>query len=127
MILGSGVDVIQVRRVERALARFGTRFETRVFRDTEIQTCRRQRRPALQYARRFAAKEALMKAVGTGWAQGVRWVDIETVPGRRGLGLRLHGRAAELVARLGAGRAHLDVGGGGELALAVVLLEGRGS
>ena len=126
MILGSGVDVIEVARIERVLRRFGARFEQRVFRDGEIQACRRHRRPALQYALRFAAKEALMKAIATGWAHGVRWVDIETVgsgaaDGR--LSLVLHGRVAELARRQGAVRTHLGVGRSRRLALAAVLLE----
>lgn len=126
MILGSGIDVIDVSRIERALARFGARFEARVFSQREISACRRHRRPAIDYAVRFAAKEALMKAVGTGWSRGVRWIDIETVgDGRRSEPLRLvlHGRAAELAREHGRWRAHLAVGRSGRLALAAVLLE----
>lgn len=126
MILGSGIDVIEVERIERALARHGERFERRVFHAREIAAARRHRRPALQFALRFAAKEALMKAVGTGWARGVRWVDIETAgggAGRAAMELVLHGQVAELVRRRGARRAHLGVGRSRRLALAVVLLE----
>ncbi len=127
--MGSGIDVIEVGRIERALARFGERFERRVFHEREIRACRSQRAPALQYARRFAAKEALMKAVGTGWARGVRWIDIETVEDRPGgrLELVLHGAAAVWMARRGASRAHLDASGGPRLALALVLLEDPGT
>lgn len=122
MILGSGIDVIDVDRVERALARFGARFEERVFSPHEIEACRRRRHPALHYALRFAAKEAVMKALGTGWARGVRWVDIETrEPAAGGAwGLTLRGPAAVHAA---GGRFHLALSRTRRLALAAVLLE----
>lgn len=124
VIRGSGIDVMEVERIERTLRRFGARFERRVFTPREIAACRRFRRPALHYALRFAAKEALMKAIGTGWSRGVRWVDIETVPAIQGGAwrLELHGRVAE-VAR--GGHAHLAVGHNRHIALATVLLEKR--
>jgi holo-[acyl-carrier protein] synthase len=118
--------VIEVERIESALARFGARFERRIFSRGEIAACRRHRRPALQYALRFAAKEALMKAVGTGWSQGVRWIDIETAARSRSgeaLGLVLHGRVAELAGRRGRYRTHLAVARSRRLALAAVLFE----
>ena len=93
----------------------------------EIATCGTRRRAASAYAVRFAAKEALMKALGTGWAEGVRWVDIETVP-RPGqnqglLDLALHGRAAEHAGRWGPVNSHLAVSRNRTHAMAVVLLE----
>lgn len=135
MIVGSGVDVIEIARIERVLGDRGDRFERRVFHPDEIATCRASARPALHYAVRFAAKEALMKAVGTGWARGVRWADIETLAGEGaggrisdGLQLRLHGRVAELAALRtgaadGAARTHLAVSRSRSHAMAVVLLE----
>ena len=127
MIIGSGVDVIEIARVQRVLGQRGERFERRVFTPAEIEDCRRTRRPALHYAVRFAAKEAVMKAVGTGWAQGVRWVDIETLPDESGRGeqlsLALHGRAAELAAQLGGAHRHLAVSRTRSHAVALVLLE----
>ncbi len=137
MIIGSGVDVIEIARIERVLDERGDRFERRVFSAAEIEDCRQTRRPAAHYAVRFAAKEAVMKAVGTGWAHGVRWVDIETQrDGERGravsdrLLLKLHGAvgtlADELAARAGgAARAHLAVGRSRTHAIASVLLEVR--
>ena len=107
MIVGTGIDVIEITRVERALRRSGERFARRVFAASEILDCRSRRRSGPHFAMRFAAKEAVMKALGTGWAGGVRWVDIEIVsassesPDR--LSLRLHGRVAEL-AELGFNR-----------------------
>jgi holo-[acyl-carrier protein] synthase len=125
LIVGSGIDVIEIARVERALARSGARFEERVFSPAEIAHCRKFRRAAPHYALRFAAKEAVMKAVGTGWSRGVRWVDIETAPaGVAGLALRLHGRVGEIARERGAASAHLAVTRSRSHAVAVVVLEG---
>ncbi len=138
MIIGSGVDVIEIARIERMLDERGDRFERRVFSPGEIEDCRRTGRPAAHYAVRFAAKEAVMKAVGTGWSKGVRWVDIETRIEGEGaphvsdrLRLELHGAVGSLAERLasgagGAARAHLAVGRSRTHAVASVLLEARG-
>jgi len=144
VIIGSGVDVIEIARIERVLRRRGDRFERRVFTPREIEQCHRASRPAPHFAVRFAAKEAVMKAVGTGWAQGVRWVDIETGvqtstgegPGRISdrLQLTLHGAVADRCRQLasrrrGAGgtvQAHLAVGRSRTHAVATVLLEDPG-
>lgn len=126
VIIGSGIDVIDLARVERALERHGARFERRVFHPREIESCRRRRRPALHYAERFAAKEAVMKAVGTGWSRGVRWVDIEVLAALHGLGtagLRLHGTVEGLARQRGATRLHLGTGRSRGFAYATVLLE----
>lgn len=79
MIVGSGIDVIEIARVERALARHGERFLRRLLSPAEREACAAVRLPAPHVALCFAAKEAVMKAVGTGWAHGVRWIDIETI------------------------------------------------
>ena len=113
MIVGTGIDVIEIARIERVLASRGERFTRRVFATGEIATCEASGRAAIQYAVRFAAKEAVLKALGTGLARGVRWVDVETLPdaaGRSGrLGLKLHGRAAELARQEGGGTEDLTV------------------
>jgi len=139
VIVGSGVDVIEIARIERTLWRAGERFARRVFTPAEAEACRRHARPALHFALRFAAKEAGMKAVGTGWARGVRWRDLEVLWVReseeaggagtgRGVGagwrMRLHGRAARIAAERGGRRAHLSIGRSRTHALAVVILEG---
>jgi holo-[acyl-carrier-protein] synthase len=142
MIIGSGVDVIEIARIERVLGDRGDRFERRVFTSAEIDDCRRTGRPAAHYAVRFAAKEAVMKAVGTGWARGVRWVDIETrIAGSPGedsrvrvsdrLDLELHGAVGTIADEIAAGaggsaRPHLAVGRSRTHAVATVLLEVRG-
>ena len=141
MIIGSGVDVIEIARIERVLKERGERFERRVFTPAEIACCRATGRPAAHYAVRFAAKEAVMKAVGTGWAHGVRWVDIETcvassadgAPKNRiseRLQLELHGAVGRVADEMAAGlggsaRPHLAVGRSRTHAVATVLLEAR--
>lgn len=125
MIVGTGIDVIEIERVARALARHGDRFAARVFSRAERAECARFVRPAPQYALRFAAKEAVMKAVGTGWAKGVRWVDIEVVASSAGraAGVQLHGRVAQIARQQGAVRVHLALSRTRSHALAVVVCE----
>lgn len=77
MVLGIGVDLIDIRRIERTLDRFGDRFRDRVFTGDERRACERRRRPAHAYALRYAGKEACAKALGTGFREGVFWRDIE--------------------------------------------------
>jgi holo-[acyl-carrier protein] synthase len=77
MIHGIGTDLVAIARVEDLVARHGDRFLHRVFTPAERAECLRRARPAVHLAARLAAKEAAMKALGTGWGQGVRWLDIE--------------------------------------------------
>lgn len=128
MIVGSGIDIIEIARIERALARTGDRFARRVFARDEIATCRSFRRPSPHFALRFAVKEAVMKALGTGWANGVRWVDIETVERPIGadrsiLALQFHGRAREIADALGVSRRHVSVSRTRSHAIAIVVFE----
>jgi holo-[acyl-carrier protein] synthase len=126
MIVGSGIDVIEIARIEQALARRPQRFAERICTEAERDTCLRFARPAVHFAVRFAAKEAAMKAVGTGWAKGVGWRDAETVVHGASpdlLGLLLHGRRAEIARERGATRWHLSVSRTRSHALAVVVLE----
>jgi holo-[acyl-carrier protein] synthase len=101
MILGIGSDLIDIRRIERSLERFGERFTHRCF--TEIERSKSDRRAAraASYAKRFAAKEACAKALGTGIAQGVSWTEMGVVnePSGRPT-MRLTGRAADRLARM---------------------------
>jgi holo-[acyl-carrier protein] synthase len=126
MVVGSGVDVIEIARVARAIERRGERFERRVFSGREIADCRRTSRPADQFALRFAVKEATMKALGTGWARGVRFVDIESAArsGRGGrMEVELHGCSAATARSLGAVRHHVAATHDRTHAFALVLLE----
>ena len=81
MIVGSGVDVVEVARIERVLARRGGAFERRVFSERELRAARRCRRPGRSLAQRFAVQEAALKAVGTGWGAGARFRDVEVLDG----------------------------------------------
>jgi holo-[acyl-carrier protein] synthase len=79
MIIGLGSDLIDIRRIERAIGRFGDRFLDRIFTDAERRKCDRRADRAASYARRFAAKEACSKALGTGFRRGVFWRDLGVV------------------------------------------------
>lgn len=123
-IIGLGLDVTEIPRVAALLERYGERFMRRVFTEDEIAYCTRRRAPAIHFAGRFAAKEAGMKALGTGHSQEVLWRDLEVV--RRGgpPQLRFHGGAARRFAALGAGSSLLTITHSDEIALAQVLLLG---
>jgi len=101
MIIGIGNDIIDIRRVERTLARFGDRFLSRVFTNIERTKSDRRAQRAASYAKRFAAKEACAKALGTGLRQGVYWRDMGVVnlPSGRPT-MKLTGGAAAHLARL---------------------------
>ena len=124
MIVGTGVDIAEVPRIRKSIERFGERFLRRVFTEGEIRYCERKARRFESYAARFAAKEAGMKAIGTGWNHGVRWRDIEVSrqPGGRPT-IRFHGKAAEFAARLGAVHIALSLSHTAEQAIAQVILE----
>jgi holo-[acyl-carrier protein] synthase len=124
MIISTGIDLIEVSRIEEVFERRGERFRRRVFTEAEIEYCERQHLGLESYAARFAAKEAAMKALGTGWADGVRWKDIEVVRGPEGAPrLELRGRALDRFRELGASRAHLSLTHSRDLAMAQVIFE----
>lgn len=124
MIAGIGIDIVDLERMRRALARHGERFLRRVFTDGELEFCRRRHDPVPCYAARFAAKEALFKALATGWAAGIRWHDVEV---RRAEGgapeLAISGRAGEVAGELGIRRALISLSHSEGAAVALVLLE----
>jgi holo-[acyl-carrier protein] synthase len=124
MIIGTGIDIAEVERIAESIERFGERFLRRVFTAAEIEYCESKANRAERYAARFAAKEAAMKALGTGWNHGVRWRDIEIwrEPGSRPT-LRFHGKARELALRLQATHAALSLSHTREQAIASVILE----
>jgi holo-[acyl-carrier protein] synthase len=125
MIVGTGVDITEVPRIRAALERFGDRFLRRVFTPEEASYCLGKPNAAERLAARFAAKEAGMKAIGTGLRHGITWQDVEVVrlPGQRPK-LKFSGRAAEFAARLGCKRTHLSLSHTKEQAIAYVILEG---
>ncbi len=99
-VFGIGIDVVEVARIESSMAEFGERFAERVFTAGERSYCESQKRPAIHYAARFAAKEAVAKAFGTGIGGELGWLDMEVL--RKSSGepeLRLSGRGAELATR----------------------------
>lgn len=124
MIVGTGIDIAEVPRVREAIERFGRRFLERVYTPGEIQYCDSKANRLERYAARFAAKEAAMKALGTGWNHGVRWRDCEVVrmPGGRPT-IQFHGKAAEFAAKLGVRNASLSLTHTVDQAMAQVILE----
>src|SRR5215813_9347624 len=124
MIVGTGVDIIEVARIQAAVDRFGERFLNRVFTPDEVRYCTSKANVAERLAARFAAKEAGMKAIGTGLREGVTWQDVEVIrqPGGRP-GVRFSGKAAEFADRLGCKRTHLSLSHTAEHAIAHVILE----
>jgi len=124
MILGTGVDIAEVPRIRESIERYGERFLRRIFTDGEIRYCESKARRFESYAARFAAKEAGMKALGTGWSHGVRWCDIEVVrPKGQRPTIQFHGEAAAVAARLGATNIALSLTHTAGQALAHVILE----
>jgi holo-[acyl-carrier protein] synthase len=125
MIVGLGTDLMEIARIEQSIARFGTRFLQRVFAPGEIAYCQaRQKTSAESFAARFAAKEAAAKALGTGISRGVSWREFEVTraPGRRPE-MVLHGRAAEIAAKLGVRKMSLSITHSRDFALAFVVAE----
>jgi len=125
MIVGTGVDITEVGRIKAAVERFGERFLKRVFTPAEVRYCMGKLNAAERLAARFAAKEAGMKAIGTGLRHGVTWQDVEVLrlPGQRPI-LKFSGKAAEFADRLGCKRTHLSLSHTKEQAIAYVILEG---
>jgi holo-[acyl-carrier protein] synthase len=125
MVVGTGIDVVEIERVARSIERYGSRFLERVYTAAEIAYCQRKRRNAAEsFAARFAAKEAAAKALGTGIGFGVTWRELEV--GREPAGrplLLLHGRAAEIAASLGVRRSSLSITHTGTQSMALVILE----
>jgi holo-[acyl-carrier protein] synthase len=125
MIVGSGIDMVEIERIAHAIERYGQRFLDRVFTAREQAYCQRKKRQSAEsYAARFAAKEAGAKALGTGISHGVAWREIEV--GREPSGkptLLFHGRAAQRAQWLGVRRAAISLTHTRQLAAANVLLE----
>jgi holo-[acyl-carrier protein] synthase len=123
MVVGTGIDIVEVPRIAKSIERFGERFLHRIYTPSEIRYCDSKANRIERYAARFAAKEAGMKALGTGM-RGVSWQGFEV--GREPTGrptMLFHGRAAEVAKRLGVRRAHLSVSHTEEHAVAYVLIE----
>jgi holo-[acyl-carrier protein] synthase len=124
LIVGLGLDIAEVDRIEAAIVRHGVSFTKRLYTPDEVEYCERFHNRYERYAARFAAKEAAMKALGTGWRHGVRWRDIEVAREASGKPtLRLAGVARELADRMGVRNISLSITHSGNLALAQVIFE----
>ncbi len=125
MIVGTGIDLAEVDRIRDAIRRHGNRFIDRVYTAGEIAYVESKANRFERYAARFAAKEAGMKAIGTGWRRGVGWHDFEVqnLPSGRPQ-LKLHGMAAEVAAQLGVRQISLSLTHTAQQGMAFVILEG---
>jgi len=124
MIVGTGVDLAEVPRIKASIERFGAKFINRIYTPAEIAYVERRANKYERYAARFAAKEAGMKAIGTGWRRGVTWRDFEVanLPSGKPT-LRFHGAAARIAEKLGAKNVALSLTHTAELGMAHVILE----
>ena len=128
MLIGTGIDLVEIDRIAHSIEKYGDRFLEKVFTQGEIAYCRRKKNFAESFAARFAAKEAGAKALGTGIQHGVMWKELEVrrQPGQRPV-LHFSGRALEIAERLGVQRVSLSLTHTDTLAMASVQLEdGRG-
>jgi holo-[acyl-carrier protein] synthase len=127
MIVGIGVDIVDVGRVKDLLDRYRDRFVRRVFTEVEAGYARRSVREAERLAGRFAVKEAVLKAFGTGKSQGILWRDVETIRGAMGKPeVKLYGNAYNYMKKLKAGRIHVSITHDGGKAVAFVIIETGG-
>lgn len=124
MIVGTGIDIAEVPRIAEAIARYGDRFLHKIYTEGEIRYCQSKANRVERFAARFAAKEAAMKALGTGWNHGVRFRDVEVArqPGKRPT-IIFHGKAAEFSEKLGTKNVALSISHTAEQAIAQVILE----
>jgi len=124
VIVGLGLDIAEIDRIEAAITRHGASLIERLFTPDEVSYCEKYKNRYERYAARFAVKEAAMKALGTGWRYGVRWRDIEVTrePGGKP-GLRLDGVARAFADRLGVRQISVSITHSGNLALAQVIFE----
>jgi holo-[acyl-carrier protein] synthase len=125
MIFGTGVDIAETSRIEGGLERHGERFTKRIFTPAEIAYCEKSKNRAERYAARFAAKEAAFKALGTGWREGIRWLDVEVIHQPSGKPeLVLTGRAREVARKLRVTRMSVSLSHSDRYAVALVIFEG---
>ncbi len=124
MILGLGIDLVHIPRIEGAINKYGRRFLNRVYTDQEIEICQRRKKPFEAFAIRFAAKEACSKALGTGMRKGIAWRQMEILQESSGRPiLVLSGNAQKLASQMGAESWLVSLSHEGEYATAVVMLQ----
>lgn len=123
MVVGLGIDIVEVGRIRSALQNTETMVQ-RVFTAEEIRYCSARKNKFQHFAGRFAAKEAALKAIGTGWQQGIRWRDVEVSADKKGKPhLAFYGKAQQFFEKSGAQRALLSITHASKYALAIVVLE----
>ena len=126
MVIGTGVDIIDIPRIKKMIEK-DTRFVEKVFTPVEIDYCRSKYRKEVHYAARFAAKEAFFKALGTGWRDGMKWTDISVENDELGKpGIKLEDITLEKFHSLGGDHIHLSISHTKEYAVAFVIIEGTG-
>lgn len=124
MVCGIGVDIVRISRFEMVLKRWEKRFRERVFTEKEVTSSLNKFHSAASLAARFAAKEAFMKSLGTGWKDGVRWKDIEVITDPSGRPeICLHGKVKDLFENRGLRQSHLSLSHEGDYSVAMVVLE----
>lgn len=124
-ILGIGTDIVEVLRIARMIERHGELFIGRVYTEHEIEYCASRKAATQHYAGRWAAKEAVLKALGTGWVRGIAWRDVEVRNSPAGVPeVRLFGGARDLQQRTGIGRIHLSISHCRAYATAYAVAEG---
>jgi holo-[acyl-carrier protein] synthase len=127
MIVGTGVDLVETARIAQNIEHYGDRFIRRLYTPGEIAYCEKFKNRAERFAARFAVKEAAFKALGTGWREGVRWLDVEVVNQASGKPeLMLHGRAGEVARSLGVTNTTVSISHADHYAVAQVLFESDG-
>jgi holo-[acyl-carrier protein] synthase len=127
MIVGTGIDIAETRRIQESIELYGGRFTSRIYTPGEVQYCEQYKNRVERYAACFAAKEAAFKALGTGWREGVRWLDVEVWHQPSGKPeLSLTGRALEVAQTLRVSRIAVSLSHGEQYAVAHVIFESDG-
>ena len=126
MILGTGIDIVECLRIAQMIERHGELFITRVFTDHEIEYCSARKAATQHYAGRWAAKEAVLKALGTGWRRGISWRDIEIRNDKSGAPtVKLRGGARDVMQAAQIARLHVTISHCRSFAVAYVVAEGE--
>jgi holo-[acyl-carrier protein] synthase len=124
-IVGTGIDIVECLRIAQMIEKHGELFITRVYTDAEIEYCSARKMATQHYAGRWAAKEAVLKALGTGWRRGIGWRDIEIRNDRRGAPtVQLRGGARDVMDQAGIRRLHVSISHCRSFAVAYVVAEG---
>ncbi len=124
MIIGVGIDIVEIDRIKSSMERYSDRFISRVFCESEIDYCKNKGNPAIHFAARFAAKEAVVKSLGTGFSGGIKWTDVEIInPGVGRPTVKLHGQAWTVFKAIGGGAIHLSLTHSARFAAAQVVCE----